>query len=316
MRSPYEILGVSKSHNEEGIKKAFRQLAKRYHPDRNKDDPSAKEKFAEINTAYEILGDKKKREAFDRGEIDAEGKQKAQGFEGFSPASGQGFENLFRQGMGGGFSSRTSKGNSTSGDIFSELFGAAANMGGGPRPSQSPAGERGEDVTVQVIISLNEAIKGTKTRVYLPTGRTLEVTIPPKSESDKPIRLKGQGHPSRSLGLAGDAWVNVKIARHPYFEIDGNNLHLNLPITLYEAVLGGKIEVPTLNGRVEINIPPESNGGKKLRLKGKGLKGAGDEQGDLLITLRILLPSAPSQQLIELMRNWQTHSPYNPRIDL
>jgi DnaJ-class molecular chaperone len=314
MRDPYTVLGVTKSADMAEIKKAYRRLAKKFHPDQSK-DPKAKDKFAEVSAAYEILGDEKKRAQFDRGEIDAEGKPRFQGFEGFGAGAGPGgftrragpggFEHFeFRTGPGGG--------GFDAGDIFSELFGGAAGQrraGGQSRPSP-----RGEDVTAQLTVSLREAVHGGKRRVSLPTGRTLEVSVPAGVEDGQQIRLKGQGLASPFGGEPGDALVTIKIAKHPYFRVEGRDLRLDLPLTLYEAVLGAKVNVPTLDGQVELNVPAGSNGGRTLRLRGKGLPGA--SPGDLLVTLRIVLPDETDPDLLELARKWQKQKPYNPRQDL
>ena len=175
---------------------------------------------------------------------------------------------------------------------------------------------RGEDVTTQLTVTLGEAAHGTKVRVTLPTDRTLEVTVPAGIEDGKQIRLKGQGQPSPYGGEPGDALVTIKIARHAYLRVEGRDLRLDLPLTLYEAVLGGKVEVPTLDGAVELNVPAGSNGGRTLRLRGKGLPNPGGTPGDLLVTLRIMLPEDPDADLISLMREWQAQKPYDPRKDL
>ncbi len=318
MRDPYAILGVAKSADAAEIKKAFRKLAKKYHPDQSS-DPKAKEKFAEVSAAYEIVGDEKKRAAFDRGEIDAEGKPRFQGFEGFGAGGpwssarrahpGGGFEHFEYApgggpGQGAGFDAS---------DLFSELFGGAQRR----RGAQSRQAPRGEDVAAQVSVTLAEAAHGTKARVSLPTGRTLEVSVPAGIEDGKQIRLKGQGHSSPFGGEAGDALVTVKIAKHAYLRVEGRDLRLDLPLTLYEAVLGGKINVPTLDGMVELNVPAGSNGGRTLRLRGKGLPNPqGGAAGDLLVTLRIMLPDEPDADLVSLARQWQTEKPYDPRRDM
>jgi DnaJ-class molecular chaperone len=316
MRDPYTVLGVAKAADAAEIKKAFRKLAKKYHPDQST-DPKAKERFAEVSSAYEILGDEKKRGSFDRGEIDAEGKPRFQGFEGFGAGgpggfgrrpSGGGFENFEfhagggRPGQGAGFDPA---------DLFGDLFGA--RRGGAAQGRTLP---RGEDVAAQVSIDLAEAVRGCKTIVTLPIGRKLEVTIPAGIEDGKHIRLKGQGQASAFGGEAGDALVTVKIAKHPFLRIDGNDLRLDLPLTLYEAVLGAKVNVPTLDGKVELNIPAGSNGGRTLRLRGKGLPVAKGGNGDLLVSLRVVLPDEQDPALVALMREWQTRKPYDPRKDL
>ena len=316
MRDPYTVLGVSKTADMAEIKKAYRKLAKKFHPDQSK-DPKAKDKFAEISAAYEILGDEKTRGQFDRGEIDAEGKPRFQGFEGFGAGAGPGgftrragpggFEHFeFRTGPGGG--------GFEAGDLFSELFGMGAQQRRGG--AQSRPLPRGEDITAQISVSLREAVQGGKSRVALPTGKTLEITVPAGVEDGQQIRLKGQGQPSPFGGEPGDAMVTVKIAKHPYFRVEGRDLRLDLPVTLNEAVLGGKVNVPTLDGQVELNVPAGSNGGRTLRLRGKGLPNPGGTPGDLLVTLRIVLPDETDSDLVELARKWQKDRPYNPRQDL
>jgi len=316
MRDPYTVLGLGKSASAADIKKAFRKLAKAYHPDQNKTDPKAKEKFAEANQAYEILGDEKKRGQFDRGEIDAEGKPR--GFEGFHPGGGRGggpggFHYEFHQDGGGPFGGG-GRGGFDAGDIFSDLFGFGGKRGGGGGAGH--ARPRGEDVAANANISLVEAVKGGKTRVILPTGRTLEVNIPAGIEEGKQIRLKGQGHASPMGGEAGDALITVRIARHPFFKVDGRDLRLDLPITLYEAVLGGKVNVPTLDGAVELTVPAGTNGGKTLRLRGKGLPGGVSPDGDLYVTLRVILPAGADAELSDLMRRWEKDKRYDPREGL
>ncbi|MGO9849970.1 MAG: DnaJ C-terminal domain-containing protein [Methylocella sp.] len=319
MRDPYTVLGVQKSADLAEIKKVFRKLAKKYHPDQSK-DPKAKEKFAELNSAYEILGDEKKRAAFDRGEIDAEGKPRFHGFEGFgaegpgfgrrSQAGGPGFQH-FEYNFGGGHPG--AEGLNAS-DIFADLFGATP-AGGRRRGAHGPGAQppRGEDVGASVTISLGEAVKGTTARVTLPNGRTLEVTIPASIEDGKQIRLKRQGQPSPLGGEPGDAMVTVQIAKHPYFRVEGHDLRLDLPVTLYEAVLGAKVNAPTLDSTVELTVPPGSNGGRTLRLRGKGLPNPQGSAGDLLVSLKIVLPDEADSELVALMRKWESQKPYNPR---
>jgi DnaJ-class molecular chaperone len=307
MRDPYIILGVPKTANAEQIKKAFRTLAKKYHPDQNPNDPKAKEKFSEANAAYEILGDEKKRGQFDRGEIDAEGKPRFHGFEGagagFGGRAGGGFEN-FEFNMGGG---RT--GGFDPSDIFADLFGAKSRARA--RPTTQP---KGEDVSSTLTISLLDAIKGTRAKVTLPTGRTLEVSIPEGVEDGRQIRLKGQGMAGRAGAVAGDAMITVRVAKHPYFRVEGRDLRLDLPVTIYEAVLGSKVQIPTLDGAVELSIPPHSNSGRTMRLRGKGLPArTGLAAGDLLVTLRIMLPDTPDHELENEMRRQKAEKPFDPR---
>jgi DnaJ-class molecular chaperone len=326
MRDPYQVLGVSKSASGAEIKSAYRKLAKKLHPDANKHDPKAATRFAELNAAYEIAGDDEKRKAFDRGEIDAEGKPRFRGFEGFGrqPGAGargpggaqfesfsfgpDGFQRAAGGGGGGGFE-----------DLLRGMFsgggraGNARGFGGGApfEPEDFGAPGTGQDLQATLTIGLAEAVKGAKTRVSLPTGKEIEVKIPAGITDGQQIRLKGQGWPSNQ-GKRGDALITVNIAPHPLFKPDDSDLRLDLPITLYEAVLGGKVRVPTLAGAVELAIPPDTNSGRTFRLKGKGMKSK-DGQGDLLATVRIMLPSGSDEALDELMRTWRDNKPYNPR---
>ncbi len=312
MRDPYTVLGVPKAASAADIKKAFRQLAKKYHPDQST-EPRAKDRFAEVGAAYEILGDEKKRGAFDRGEIDAEGKPKFQGFEGFGGGEprrgggGAGAENFeFNFGRGG----RGAQGFDPS-DIFADLFGGR----GGARQSagQAHASAKGEDVQAFVTVSLADSVHGAKARVSLPTGRDLEISVPAGIEEGKQIRLKGQGQPGPMGGAAGDAIVTVHVARHPLFRVEGRDLRLDLPITLYEAVLGGKVNVPTLENTVELGIPAGSNGARVLRLRGKGMPDGKAGRGDLLVALRIVLPDDAKGELELAARALSEKHPYDPR---
>ena len=308
MRDPYEVLGLAKSASAAEVKSAFRKLAKKFHPDQSKES-RAKERFAEIGSAYEILGDEKKRAAFDRGEIDAEGKPRAPQFEGFgfNRRSGAGGEfHGFNFDVGGNPAARAG----FEADILSELFGG--RMGGRGR-----APSRGEDVAVSVNVPLAMAAGGGSARVGLPPGKTLDVAIPAGVEDGKQIRLRGQGRPGARSAPAGDAIVTIHYAPHPLFKVEGRDLKLDLPITLYEAVLGAKVRTPTLSGEVEIAIPPGTSSGRVLRLRGKGLPASGEAPaGDLLATLRIAMPAQEDADLAALMRRWRDEKPYDPRAGL
>jgi DnaJ-class molecular chaperone len=324
MRDPYEVLGVSKGASEADIKSAYRRLAKKLHPDANKHDPKAASRFAELNAAYEIVGDGDKRKAFDRGEIDAEGKPRFQGFEGFGaqpgggPGGGAHFESFnfgpdgFRRSGGGG-------GGAGFEELLRGMFGgrAGAARGFGQHFETEDFGAAtvaGQDLHASLTITLADAAKGTKTRVHLPTGKDVEVKIPAGVANGQQIRLKGQGWPS-ATGKAGDAMITIHVAPHPVFKPDGTDLRLELPITLYEAALGGKVRVPTLDGAVELAIPAGTNSGRTFRLKGKGLK-AKSGAGDLLATVRIVLPERVDDEFKELMKKWRDKKPYDPRENL
>ena len=314
MRDPYQVLGVSRTASEAEIKKAFRKLAKQYHPDSNAGDESAQAKFAEINTAYEIVGDKEKRGKFDRGEIDAEGKQAHPGFEGFGGGFG---------GFGGGHGRtrtyRTSAENMSDvgmDDILSQILGgfgrqdqAYKTRSGGHRAQRM----EGEDVSITVAMTLEEIAGGKKARVTLPNGKTVDAAVPEGVESGQQIRLKGQGHPGQLGGPAGDALITIEFRPHKLFEVKGSDLRLDLPVSLDEAVLGAKVRVPTLEGTVEMKVPAGSNGGRTMRLRGKGLPKAGGTRGDLLIQLRIVLPEDGDQELETLMRRWREEKRYSAR---
>lgn len=309
MRDPYDVLGVSKTASAAEIKTAFRKLAKKYHPDQSK-EPKAKERFAEVGSAYEILGDDKKRGAFDRGEIDAEGKPRAPQFEGFGfgrqPGGGE-FRNFRFDFGGGGFSAESG---AIDPDILSELFGA----GRARRPSQPT---RGEDMEVTAAVPLATIARGGSVRVIIPTGRTLDVLVPAGIEEGKSIRLRGQGHPGHRGSAPGDVIVTIRYAPHPIFKVDGRDLRLDLPIALYEAILGARVRTPTLSGEVEVSILAGTSGGRVLRLRGKGLPASGNHAaGDLLATLRIVLPDEADGELSALMRKLRDRKPYDPRAGM
>jgi DnaJ-class molecular chaperone len=304
MRDPYTILGVGKSADEAEIKKAFRKRAKALHPDRNTTDPKSQDKFAELNGAYEILGDASKRAQFDRGEIDADGKPRFQGFEGFGGGhggarEGGGFESFsFGFGGGGPFAGRPGRaaGDAAGGDdIFSHLFGEAMRGGRQRRPA------KGEDVTSTLTVTVEDIASEAKKRIALPTGREVEVMIPRGVADGQIVRLRGLGQPGSGGSEAGDALLTIRIAPHERFAVEGTDVRLRQPVELEDAILGAKIRVQTPTGAVDLNIPAQTNSGRTLRLRGKGLPGKSGP-GDLLVTLEIKLPEVIDEDLLDYAR--------------
>ena len=317
MRDPYEVLGVPRDASAAAIKSAYRKLAKKHHPDANKNDPKAAARFAEVNSANEILGDEAKRKQFDRGEIDAEGKPRFQGFPGGggrARGGGGGFENFsFRTGPGGAGGGGFGGGGFE--DILSSMFGGA---GRGPRGGfdfETGGMAPDLDLSVSMTVSLEESVKGVEKRVRLPSGKELNVKIPAGVSSGQQIRLRGQGE-SPPGHRPGDVLITITVAAHPFFKVDGVDLRVDLPLTLYEAVLGAKVRVPTLTGAIELSIPKNTSSGRIFRLKGKGIPKPAGAAGDLFVTTRIVLPDGHDAELEALMEKWRDHRPYHPRSDL
>ena len=301
MRDPYEVLGVAKNASAKDIKSAYRKLAKKHHPDQNPNDPKAKDRFAAANQAYEVIGDEKNRAAFDRGEIDAEGKPRFQGFEG-AAGGGDPFGGFRRQQGAGGsrFEFRSGRpggdpfdGNS---DIFSQIFGDAFSGARGDRRQPVQAA----DLNVTLDVTIEEMATAEKVTAMFPDGRKIAVKLPAYVEEGQTIRLKGQGE--QGPGQPGDALVKIHIRRHPRYRIEGRDLHADLEVALADAVLGAKVPVDTPTGRLAVNVPAWSSSDKVLRLKGRGLPEKTGGHGDLYAHVRIMLPEGGDSELEALMR--------------
>ncbi|WP_028034256.1 DnaJ C-terminal domain-containing protein [Chelativorans sp. J32] len=298
MRDPYEVLGVSKSASAKDIKAAFRRLAKKYHPDQRPDDPQAKERFSEVNQAYEILGDEQKRKAFDNGEIDAAGKPR---FQGFEAAGGDPFAGFQRAGGGPGrthFEFRSSGFGGDAGDIFSEIFGQAFR---GAQGASSARPEGLGDINATLDVSVEDVASEAKVTAIFPDGRRIAVKLPRYVEDGQTIRLKGQGAET-PFGERGDALVKLRLRPHPLFRVEGRDLHVDLPVSLRDAVLGAKVTVDTPTGKVAVKVPAWSSSDRTLRLKGRGLPLKGGGNGDLYAHVRIMLPAGGDPALEELFR--------------
>lgn len=296
---PYKELGVSRGASQDEIKKAFRRLAKDLHPDKNPGDAKAEERFKRITAAFDLLGDAEKRAKFDRGEIDADGREQFRGFGGGGRGGPGGF------GGQGGPGGRAGFENIDLDEIFG-MFGGGARGGGGGRGF----GGRGQDVRATLEVSLEDSISGATRRIQFTDGRVLDVAIPKGASDGQTLRLKGQGAPGRG-GEAGDALIELKIAPHPVFRRDGADLTMDLPVSLEDAVMGGKVPVRTPEGVVSMTIPKGSNSGQTLRLKGRGAF-AGGKRGDLLAKLMITLPDPMDEALVKLAQGWRDKKPYTP----
>jgi DnaJ-class molecular chaperone len=320
----YQKLGLKRGASEAEIKKAYRSLAKQLHPDRNTDNPKAAERFADVTRAYDLLSDKDKRAQYDRGEIDEEGNPKMPfgggfgGGGGFNPRSSGGRSG---PGQGGGFEG-FQQGNfdpSDLSDLFEGLFGAGGakpgrggNGGfGGFRQQRAQAPQKGADVAYRLKVPFIDAATLTPQRITLADGKTIDLKLPKGVEDGTRIRLAGRGE--NGPAGRGDAIVTISVEAHPFYTREGNNIRLNLPITLKEAVLGAKVKVPTPEGPVMLTVPKGSSSGKVLRLKGRGFTAKNGTRGDQLVSLEIDVP-ANDQQLAEFAEHW--NAPGNPRASL
>jgi DnaJ-class molecular chaperone len=296
----YSELGVSKTAKAGEITKAYRKLAKKLHPDLNPGDKAAEDRFKKISHAYSILKDPDKRGQYDRGEIDASGQERSEA-------------RYYREHAGGpeGARYRSSAGFEDMGD-FSDLFGDMFTGARGGRRGGAQFSMRGQDAQYHLDINFLDAVNGTKTRITLPDGGTLDVTIPPGVSEGQVLRLKGKGMPGMGEGPPGDALVEIGVRGHPVFTREGSDIVVEVPISFDEAVLGGKVEVPTISGRVAVTVPAGSNSGQTLRLKGRGVKGKGDQ----LVKLTVMMPETIHDDLKRFAEDWRKSHAYDPRSKL
>jgi DnaJ-class molecular chaperone len=309
-------LGLKRGASEAEIKKAYRSLAKQLHPDRNKDNPNAAKRFSEVTHAYDLLSDKDKRAQYDRGEIDEDGNPKMPfggGFGGYSRGAGGP-----QPGAGpGGFENFNFSGDTADlSDLFEGLFGGAAGRGGqgggfGGFRQRARAPQKGADVAYRLKIPFVDAVALKPQRITLADGKTIDLKLPQGLEDGTRIRLSGKGE--EGPGGRGDAIVTIEIAPHRFFTREGNDIRLNLPVTLKEAVLGGKVKVPTPEGPVMLTIPKGTTSGKVLRLKGRGFTGKDGKRGDQLVSIEIDVP-ASDPELQKFVENWSGGG--NPRASL
>lgn len=296
MKDPYLVLGVAKSASPEQIKAAYRKLARTLHPDLNPGNKQAEERFKEVSAAYDLLSDPDKKAKYDRGEIDASGADKARySYRSYAEAGKGGKYRDFDFGFGAE-------------DIISEIFGA--------RTGRTQSGARmklkGADQHYSLKVSFVEAAQGTAKRITLPNGKNLDVKIPGGVADGQTLRLKGQGAAGTGGGEPGDALVEITVESHPFFSRDGNDILLDLPVTLAEAVLGAKVTVPTVHGKVTVTVPAGANTGTTLRLRGKGVH-AGKEPGDQLVKLKVMLPDKPDAELQKFLQQWSKAHDYDVR---
>ncbi len=298
---PYQILGVKKTATEAELRTAYRKLAKQHHPDLNPGKPEAAERFKRVSVAYDLLSDKEKRARFDRGEIDAEGNERAPErpfYRDYADAAAGGGQRRYSAG-GGGMSPDDLE------EILAQAFGHARRGAGGGHGLDL----RGADLRYTLTIDFLDAANGVTRRITLPDGRTLDVRVPAGVRDGHVLRLRGQGEPGIGSGPVGDALVEVSIAPHPYFVREGDDIIVSLPVTIQEAVLGASLEVPTIGGKVRLAIPPNSGTGTRLRLRGRGIGGRGHQYVDL----RVVLPPGDEPALGEFLRTWTPAKAFNPR---
>jgi DnaJ-class molecular chaperone len=298
---PYAVLGVKPEATQDEIRTAYRALAKKLHPDLNPGDSKAEEKFKQVSAAYDLVGDADKRARYDRGEIDASGNERPReryyrdfhgaGAEQHAYSSGSGYADF-----------------ADSEDILREMFG----RGGGERRFRM----RGQDALYRLPVEFLEAVNGATKRITMPDGGTIDVVIPPGTRDGQVLRLRGKGGPGIGGGEPGDALVEIEVRPHAFFTRKGDDIHVEVPISLPEAVLGGKLDVPTPTGPVRMTVPKAANTGTVLRLKGKGAARADKSHGDEYVTLKIVLPEKLDPEIEEFAQRWQAGKDQNPRRHL
>ena len=290
-QDPYSELGIARGTSQEEVRKAFHKLAKDLHPDRNPGDKPAEERFKRVSAAFDIVGDPEKRAKYDKGEIDADGRE--------APPPG------FRGGPGGG--APFGPGGADLDDILGGMFSARGRGGG------RGFAMRGSEVQARLEVELEETIAGATRRVSFSDGRMLDVTIPKGATEGQVLRLRGQGYPGRGGGPAGDALIELSIRPHPVFRREGADLHMDLPVSIPDAVLGAKIEAPTPDGAVSLSVPRGANAGSQLRLKGRGAyDGASGRRGNLIAHLVLTLPDRVDPELERFAEGWRKERPYSP----
>ncbi|MDA9506440.1 molecular chaperone DnaJ [Bradyrhizobium sp. CCBAU 11386] len=303
MKDPYETLGITRSATDKEIKTAFKKLARKFHPDLHPSDKEAEAKFKAISAANDLLKDKEKRRRFDAGEIDVSGAERPQ-------------ERFFRDFADGpAYTSHAARDGFDSNEDLEEFL-AKAFAGRGQR-SERAFRARGQDVSYVLPVAFVDAASGATRTITLPDGKTLEVTVPEGAEDRQMLRLKDQGMPGYGGGPPGDAYVELHIQPHPFFHRKDDNIHVEIPVTLREAVLGGRIEVPTITQPVAVTVPKGSNSGTTLRLRERGIRNRKTGQrGHQLITLRVILPTAEEPELVEFLQAWRPKNPQDPRKDM
>jgi len=298
MADPYQLLGVARTASDDEIKKAYRKLAKKLHPDVNPGNKKVETQFKEVTAAYDLLSDHEKRQRYDRGEIDESGQSRGFGHTRRGPAGARRGPQFDVDEQGGAE------------DVLRDFFG----FGNRQRPNMRM---RGADVSYQVEVSFLEAAQGSKKRISLTDGKTIDIAVPPGTESGQTLRLKGQGLAGAGGAAAGDAFVEVIVADHPLFKRDGFNISIDCPITLPEAILGATITVPTIDGKVALKLPSDSNTGTQLRLKGKGiLNPKTNQRGDQYVRFTVVLPDEVDQDLRDAVERWSKRHSYDVRSKL